>query len=68
MSSTVLRRRQSNRRDVETMKKVFAEGSFTNRSLELAVRRRKDANVDANRLAADPFERLLLQNSEQFGL
>ena len=57
------------RHDVEAVVEVFAESARRDLGREVSVGRRDDANVDLERfVAADPFERALLEEAQEFDL
>src|SRR4029077_20108365 len=63
------KRRQGDRHDLQAVEEVLAELPLGDFLLEVPVRGRNDADVDANvGEAADTLERLLLQESEELGL
>src|SRR6185436_18154294 len=62
-------RREPDGHDVEAVKEVLAEGAARDELLEVAVRRRHEAHVDADRLdAADPLELALLKSAQELHL
>src|SRR5262249_21861430 len=62
-------RRQRDRQHVQAIVQVLAEAAFLHLVLEIAVRRRNNANIDANvGDAANSLERLFFQESQQLRL
>ena len=70
MSRRALAQRgQADRHDVEPVEEVLAERALRDELLQIAVRRRDEAHVDADRLdAADALELALLQRAEELHL
>ena len=62
-------RRHANRHDAEPIEQVLAERARGDQLIELPIRRRDDADADADRLlAADALELAVLQDAQQLGL
>ena len=70
MSRRALAQRgQANRHDVEAVEEVLAERPAGDELLQIAVGRRDEAHVDADRLdAADALELALLQHAQELHL
>src|SRR5262249_34924190 len=65
----IAQRRQPERDDVQAEEEVLAKPSRTHLGLEVAVRRRDDADVDGLRaIAAEALEPVLLEEAEQLAL
>ncbi len=69
VARALAQRRQADRHDVEAVEEVFAERAGGDELLEVAVGRRDEAHVDADRLdAADALELALLQRAQELDL
>src|SRR5882724_7777032 len=66
---TLAQRRKGDWKNVEPVEQIGPEPALAHHLHQINVGRRNHANVDANRVsAAKPFELLLLEDAQQFGL
>ena len=69
VGAALAQRRQPDRRDVEAIEQILAEHALADQLRQVAVRRRDDADIGADRrAAADRGVFALLQHAQQPGL
>src|SRR5262245_24734613 len=69
IGGAVAQRRNMDGEDVQTVKEIASERSLLHVALQVAVRRRNQADVDAlGPRAAEPLELALLENAQKLGL
>ena len=67
--AAIPQRRQRDGYDVQAVVQIAAESASVYLTIEVAIRRSNDANIDLHRLTpADTFELSFLKHSEQLGL